>query len=253
GSWNAGIPYVPTKDTRQRLADITGASLSDIDSIRINSGIANATDGDWCGMPASYKHKEDNMTVPERLSNEYWKKCVLPRGGFINLLQCEACDEDGNNCTTTVLGYASLEKNVCYPAHHHVAQEAYWEIGGRGWWRTWSNVSFIEEKSYFLADNFAGAAVDLHAHRKEDPHEFDTTGDFNGDGVADSLVESMLMVYFWGLADDDDNNYRWAMDVRNSTLTYQGHVSGHTCGSTRRIPHWDGEAAYEDLVDEINC
>ena len=41
------------------------------------------------------------------------------------------------NGSYAVLGIAALNHGVCYPAHRHDNQEAYWQLNGPGWWRTW--------------------------------------------------------------------------------------------------------------------
>jgi hypothetical protein len=121
------MPYQPTDDALELLANATDASLSSLGSMRIGLGQPLAPDGSWCGMPSPGFANLKDLSPQELLANQYWLHCVKPRAGYFNVLHCS---------TYAVLGYAALEASICYPAHVHLAKIAYWQIGGRGWWRT---------------------------------------------------------------------------------------------------------------------
>eukprot|EP00978_Attheya_sp_CCMP212_P047902 scaffold446275_cov55-Attheya_sp.AAC.1 len=234
-----GTAYKPKNDVLGLLASATGASLSSLQSMNIGPDQPSELDGSWCGMPApgADKLKNDGTLSPQdRLAYDYWLQCVSPRAGFFNTLQCEGdCNEDGGNCSTyAVLGYAAMDPSVCYAAHQHMSEEAYWQIGGRGWWRTWNNVSEVDNHIMASNDNFGGSKYAFHPHRSGTPHEFDTTNNLDGDEGAGTLEDPMVMVYWWGLDDAISNDYHWANQTRENPYTYQD--SAHSCGNTRRIP-----------------
>jgi hypothetical protein len=248
-----GTPYQPTDDALELLANATGASLSSLRRMRIESGQPSAPAGSWCGMPSPGSEKLENLSPQDRIAYQYWLQCVKPRAGFFNVLQCEGqCDEGtSNNCSTyAVLGYAALEASVCYPAHVHMAEEAYWQIGGRGWWRTWNNVSDLDDYEWASETNYGGSKYALHPHRSGTPHEFDTTNNLDSDGGAGTSDEPMMMVYWWGLDMSTANNYEWASQVRNDPFQYQ--ESAQTCGDTRRIPLHNNETGPQNIAS-FNC
>jgi hypothetical protein len=189
-------------------------------------------------MPAAGSNNETELSPQDLLAYEYWLTCVAPRAGYFNALRCKGkCDNDEEDCTTeAVIGYVAMESAVCYPAHQHAAQEAYWQIAGRGWWRTWNNVSGLGEYDYATNDNFGGSPYALHTHRSSTPHELDTTGILDSDGGAGTLVSPMVMIYWWGKQTNVKNNYTWVSEVRNRNATFQYQPSAQTCGNERRIP-----------------
>jgi len=247
GNVKGGTPYTPGEETLELFGKAVGLSVKTLKEIRIESGQANASPGDWCGMPAPGDEKDPK----DFLAFEYWRKCVSPRAGYINVLECSGeCDEDG--CSTyAVLGYAALEGGVCYPAHQHDNEEAYWQIAGRGWWRTWTDVSGIASSNHSWASdvNYGGSKYSLHPHRAGVPHEFDTTSNLDGDMGAGHLDEPMVMVYWWGKETSVNTNYEWARQVRDNPFQYQ--ESAATCGNYRRIPKYDPEK--EQTVTPANC
>jgi hypothetical protein len=248
-----GSPYEPSDNVLELLANATGASLSSLQSMRIGSGQPLAPEGSWCGMPAPGAEdlEKGNLSGQDKLAYDYWLKCVMPRAGYFNVLQCAGqCDEDEKDCSTyAVLGYAAMDPNVCYPAHQHMNEEAYWQIGGRGWWRTWNNVTGLDNHTTASNDNFGGSKYALHPHRSGVPHEFDTTNNFDGDGGAGTLEEPMIMVYWWGIDNSVSIDYQWADQVRDNTYKYE--ESAQSCGDFRRIPEYN-----ENLTQTItnqNC
>jgi hypothetical protein len=188
--------YQPTKATLELFAAATGASLSSLRSMIIGSGLpsASAPKGSWCGMPAAGNmigvHGGANRSGQQELAYQYWQTCVSTRAGYFNVLQCEGQCDGGNCSTYAVLGYAALEPSVCYAAHQHLNEEAYWQIAGRGWWRTWSNVTEVDDHEWASNTNFGGSKYAFHPHRRGGvPHEFDTTNHLDGDGDAGELEE----------------------------------------------------------------
>ena len=244
-----GRPYKPADDVLALLASATGASLSSLQNMRIGSGQPLAPAGSWCGMPGQGEAQLENGTITPQgqLAHDYWLRCVSPRAGYFNVLQCGGdCDENEDNCSTyAVLGYAALDANVCYPAHQHQSEEAYWQIGGHGWWRTWKNVAGLEDYDTVSNDNFGGSKYAFHPHRSGVPHEMDTTSNLDNDGGAGHLAAPMVMAYWWGLDTDVANNYHWADQVRDNPFKYE--TSAQTCGNKDRIPYHN-----ENLTQTIN-
>lgn len=250
----SGIPYVPSLLVRELLSNATGATVSAINRTNIGSQ-PNVPDGAWCGMPAAGSEKLAagvNLTGQEKLAYDYWLKCVTPRAGYLNVLQCNGrCDENGENCSTyAVIGYAAMEPGVCYPAHAHASEEAYWQIGGRGWWRTWNNITGLGNFTSASNENFGGSKNALHAQRSNIPHELDTTTNFDGDDGVNSFALPMAMVYWWAKNEDTPNNYRWASQVRGDE-NHPFQESAQSCGNDRRIPKYD-ETRNQDITTG-NC
>merc|ERR1712072_1284224 len=82
--------------------------------------------------------------------------------------------------TYAVLGIAALNPNVCYAAHAHLNEEAYWQIGGHGLWRTWtkhdgvaldSDIPDVERQHQFSKDPIP----DLRGCQFPNPHTKDCT------------------------------------------------------------------------------
>lgn len=135
----------------------------------------------------------------------------------MNILHC------GNGTYDAVLGYVALEKDVCYPAHRHWADEAYWQVAGGGFWRTWE---WIKEATYVLQDevDLKGAPNELHINSREHPHELDTSNDI------DHGNDVMLLLYWWGKQKFHPENYEWASEIQNDINITQ------FCGTSDRIP-----------------
>ncbi|CAE7249555.1 unnamed protein product, partial [Symbiodinium pilosum] len=93
-------------------------------------------------MPAPPEH-EDEMGRPVG-ARTFWEDCVMRNAGYFNALVCDT------NGSYSVLGLAALNHGVCYPAHNHDNQEAYWQLGGPGWWKTWPKTwhKFPNERPY---------------------------------------------------------------------------------------------------------
>ena len=139
--------YTPEYQVLKDLSDITGGrvTVEQLERIQILSGI-NATDpddqenlhkalGQWCSMPAP--NTGDQGIFPKEQADDYWQKCVMPDAGYLNVLVCEP---PGSNFSA-VLGLMATNPDVCYPLHAHVANEVYWQVGGRAGWRTWEKCS----------------------------------------------------------------------------------------------------------------
>ena len=79
----------------------------------------------------------------------YYIKCTPSFSLFfflsLSLSQGRCTDpNDIKTCSTTAnIGFAAVEEGVCYPAHQHMAEEGYWQIAGRGWWRTWCTYLYV--------------------------------------------------------------------------------------------------------------
>jgi hypothetical protein len=248
------MAYEPRDDVLELLASATGASLASLPSMNIGSGQPSAPDGSWCDMPAPNATSKDTLAPQELLAYEYWKQCVSPRAGYLNVLQqCAGnCDESGGNCSTyAVLGYAAMNASVCYPPHQHTSEGVYWQINGRGWWRTWNNISELDNYTTASNDNFGGSKYAFHPHHSGIAHEFDTTNDLDGDGGVGTLAEPMVMVCWWGLDNSLDNDYHWASEVRDNPFSYED--SAHTCGDFPRIPEYDKTADPSQTVTIGNC
>lgn len=61
-----------------------------------------------------------------------------------------------------------MEEGVCYPSHMHQAEEGYWQIAGRGWWKTWFDQegSFFGDDRYVTTQNTMGSDYAFHAQRQ---------------------------------------------------------------------------------------
>lgn len=81
---------------------------------------------------------------------------------------------------------------------------------------------FNDDRNFVSSNNRVGSNYSFFAQRQDLPHEMDTTNHLDGNGNGGSDVsDGMLMVYFWGLSVDLDNNYRYNPDVRHvSTIQY---------------------------------
>ena len=248
-----GTPFKPSDSVLNLLAEATGASLSSLQRMLIGSGQPLAPEGSWCGMPAPGADDLDTDTLSpqDELAYNYWRKCVSPRAGYFNVLQCGGqCDEEEENCSTyAVLGYAAMDASVCYPAHQHRNEEAYWQIAGHGWWRTWNNVSGLDNYTTASNDNFGGSKYGFHPHRADLPHEFDTTNNLDNDRGAGTLEEPMVMVYWWGVDNAIDINYKWSSQVRDDPFAYE--ASAHSCGDFRRIPVYNENLT--QTITSLNC
>lgn len=246
------LGYTPSDETYEIWSKATGVSVDALRKIHIGSGVENHKDGLLCSMPLPPKSQQG--------PRDYWKTCVQPRAGFFNTLTCKGLCTDPNDdttCSTSVsMGFAFLDANVCYPAHQHYAEEGYWQIGGRGWWRTWADKddSYFKDKEYITTNNVMGSKYPFHAQRQNLPHEMDTTSSWDGDGNIgqDDTDTPMVMIYFWGMSNKLSNEYQFVPELRDSDVFVSGGQGAGSCGNTRRIPGglYEGEEV-EITVD--NC
>jgi len=160
-----------------------------------------AIPGTMCAMPGPPGRMED-----------FWEKCVMPKGGYFNLAYCE------ENGASAVLGLAFVESNMCYPAHMHIAEEAYWQVAGSGKWKKWHSEKSTAEmkivegglpKGQRRGEKLLGKEVEIgapggkHFHPATLAHEFSTdSGQF------------MIMVYWWGMGQNTaPNDYRFVRET----------------------------------------
>ena len=248
-----GTPYQPSKEVLELLSDVTGASLSSLNKIAILSGQPKAPEGSWCGTPvaglADAPNIQDHDQQQQKIAYDYWRKCVTPKSGYFNALQCHGlCEdpEDVSTCSTyAVLGYAALEPGVCYPAHRYNFESAYWQIAGHGWWRTWNPVEDLDIFTWASNDNVGGTRYAFHPHRSGTTIELDTTDRLDNDGGAGDLESPMVMIYWWGVDKSAPLEHQWEPEVREETFRYQ--ESARTCGDTRRIPKYDDALPVPDV------
>jgi len=203
-----------------------------------------------CGMPG-----------PDGPVARLWDTCVKPIAGYFNAAYCPG---DSTGTATGVLGFALVSDNVCYPVHMHVAQEAYWQIGGRGHWRTWSSFRPIKDASddammrggtvmhghklfededttmptllkrldnslndrlkHLLSGSAQGRVSSIHMHPATLAHEFNTV---------ESTEDFMVMVYMWGKDGEYvEDDYRWVKEtVQNFQNTKNLRRKGGRAGS----------------------
>lgn len=233
------VGYAPSDQVLRMLANETGLSVEDLRDISIYSGEDYETSkGKWCGMPiADYSEIGGNATLQDYFAYQYWKRCVSRRSGYINVLQCQRGPK------YAVIGFAALEPDVCYPAHMHAAEEAYWQIAGGGRWKTWRWKR--EENLWNIETDFdlSGAKQVMHVNLRDEPHEFDTKLDHR----------PMLLVYWWGLDARVPNDYVWVPEVRKGI-----NLNATSCGTDALIPEADSSSALLDsqqinfLADDDN-
>jgi len=237
GSTEGG--YMPTDETFRLWAEATGESEEALRSIKIGSGNVDHKPGLWCSMPIPGDIDDPaNQNVID-----YWKTCVQPKAGYFNALQCKGhCTDpdDSDTCSTyAVLGFAALEGGVCYPTHSHMAEEGYWQIAGKGWWRSWLDVSKFQDRKFVSTNNKMGSKYAFHAHRQGVPHESDTTSTLDGDEGSGRSSDPMVMVYFWGLSNEIVNNYKFVPDAVQETPGIQVGAGSGSCWNDRRTPAYN--------------
>jgi len=232
---SGGLPYKPEREVLETLAGLTGEdagiTADDWASIPFFNGKNEKHIGEWCGMPAP-------SASGFELSENYWTDCVMPRAGYFNVLQCDGEKDD----TYAVIGIAALNVDVCYPAHGHLNEEAYWQVNKGGIWRTWhpENASIAHEadiqqspngydvlkkrEDSFLAlskkdlkryeivvptgkQTKDGIDITQHNHMKGIAHEMDTT----------EGKEPMVLIYYWAKDNNDvpDIQYHHASYVND--------------------------------------
>lgn len=237
--------YTPSDELYELWSKATNVSVEALRKIHIGSGLETHAPGVLCSMPLP---PEDQINA-----REYWKLCIQPRAGFFNALQCKGLCEDPTDvetCSTVgVIGYALMEEGVCYPSHMHQAEEGYWQIAGRGWWKTWFDQegSFFGDDRYITTQNTMGSDYAFHAQRQGVVHEMDTTANLDGTGQA-TIRSPMVMIYFWGLSTALDNNYRYVPDLKDQQISGAGLDNG-SCATERRIPPRDSN----QTITTNNC
>ena len=141
--------YGPSDQVLKNIERITNSTVTveALQSFQILSGIGESdieglglARGHWCSMPAP-DTPDDQDVFPKAEIEAYWKECVMPKAGYLNVLVCnnETSNVTGNY--EAYLGLMATDKDVCYPLHAHVATEVYWQVGGQAAWRTWENCS----------------------------------------------------------------------------------------------------------------
>ncbi|KAJ8598537.1 hypothetical protein CTAYLR_001338 [Chrysophaeum taylorii] len=213
------LGYRPSKTVLTLLAKETGTTVEELRSMAIFSGDGyRASKGRWCGMPVAGGFEAFlDLSPEERRAYQYWVDCVSRLSGYFNVLQCR------HGTKTAVLGFAAIEPGVCYPAHAHQADEAYWQIAGGGRWRTWDWHEVDGHYHLTTEIDLKGAKHAIHVNQREHPHEFDTTAD----------DAPMVLIYWWGLDSTIPNDYSWVPEVRKARLNVT------SCGTTDRIPDTD--------------
>lgn len=246
--------YTPSNETYAMWSKATQVSEDNLRNIMINSGVDNHKPGLLCSMP-----QPQNPDNPQPAAQKYWETCVQPRAGFLNTLECRGMcknQSDATTCSTQVnLGFAMLEKGVCYPSHQHYAEEGYWQIAGRGWWRTWTDVkdhAVIGDK-YVTTRNNMGSKYPLFVQRQNLPHEMDTTSYFDGIGnpSQENSNTPMVMVYYWGKSNALSNEYQFVPGLHDHDMFTQGGRGSGSCGTKRRIP--DFKEGEEIVINTNNC
>ena len=141
--------YGPSDQVLKNIERITNSTVT-VEALRrfqILSGIGEGDNeglglarGHWCSMPAP-DTPDDQDIFPKAEVKEYWKKCVMPKAGYLNVLVCNKETSSVTDNFEAYLGLMATDKDVCYPLHAHVATEVYWQVGGQAAWRTWENCS----------------------------------------------------------------------------------------------------------------
>ncbi|CAE7230286.1 unnamed protein product [Symbiodinium sp. CCMP2592] len=205
--------YTPSEQLMEKLVDLSGVQLPTWARLHLHSGNeSDALYGKWCGMPAPPEY-EDEMGRPVG-NRKFWEDCVMRNAGYFNAL---VCDTDG---AYSVLGLAALNHGVCYPAHNHDNQEAYWQLGGPGWWKTWPKTFHKQpnERPYSeIRITSPSPALQLHNHPGGVVHEMDTTHD----------DDYLLTVYWWGKPANQAVNYAYSHNVQEQGSCFRTYRNEH--------------------------
>jgi len=220
--------YTPSERVAQRLAEFAGFPLQSLAKLHLHSG--NSSDslrGMWCGMPAppEYISKHDR----EVGIRQFWTDCVMRNAGYFNTLVCNTSG------SYSVLGIAALNHGVCYPAHRHDNQEAYWQISGPGTWKTWPenfHTKPNEKPDSEIRITSPRGQWRLHNHPAGLIHEMDTTQD----------DDFLLAVYWWGKPKSVEVNYGYAHGVHEQGSCFADYkeecaFTDHRCPRKSR-PDW---------------
>lgn len=238
------LGYTPSDQTYELWSEATGVSEDALRNIRMST---EDEPEKLCAMPLPPESQPG--------ARQYWQTCIQPRAGFFNTLHCKGMctktdigpDEDPNDfCSTiAVLGFAMMDSGVCYPSHKHYAEEGYWQIAGRGWWRTWADreSNYVKDMDWITTKNVMGSKYPFHAQRQMLPHEMDTTSSIDGQGEPMQILTDMpmIMIYFWGMSNDLQNEYQQEPYIGDTDGFVQGGVGAGSCGNHRRIPSVDKE------------
>lgn len=219
--------YCPSERVIESLSEYAGISKRTFSKFHLRSN--NESDtlyGKWCGMPAppEYEHPYGGP-VGARV---FWEDCVMRNAGYFNALMCDTKD------SYAVLGIAALNHGVCYPAHRHDNQEAYWQLNGPGWWRTWPDnfTSAPNQKPYSeIRMTSPKGSWRLHNHPGGLIHEMDTTHD----------DDFLLAVYWWGKPVDTEVNYAYSHAVQEQGSCFASYRAehsdvAHSCPELARPP-----------------
>ena len=257
-------------------------TVEQLERIQILSGI-NTTDpddqlnlrkavGKWCSMPAP--NTGDQGIFPKEQADDYWQKCVMPDAGYLNVLVCEP---PGSNFTA-VLGLMATNPDVCYPLHAHVANEVYWQVGGRAVWRTWEDCSNHtaqkqdfekKEPNIWPHDPPNGTclvsgpleswgATDKYGSKYSTPWHNNATGQWEyNDGMSphwhpspvvhetDTTVDGtthLLNFYLWAKSDKDENQYHTGLGYFDMHQVFETLNASYTNGTNGTEPDREDRA-----------
>jgi len=219
--------YCPSERVIKSLGRYAGVSMETFSKFHLrSSNESDALYGKWCGMPAppEYEHPYGGVVG----ARAFWEDCVMRNAGYFNAMICDTKD------SYAVLGIAALNHGVCYPAHRHDNQEAYWQLNGPGWWKTWPEnfTAWPNQQPYSeVRMTSAKGPWQLHNHPGGLIHEMDTTDD----------DDYLLAVYWWGKPAETDVNYAYSHAVQEQGSCFKrfraehGDLS-HSCPEVERPP-----------------
>ncbi|CAK9048574.1 unnamed protein product [Durusdinium trenchii] len=220
--------YIPSERVIDGLSQFAGLPLKTLAKFHLHSNNdSEALYGKWCGMPAPPEY-EDALTGRPVGARAFWEECVMRNAGYFNALICDTND------SYAVLGIAALNHGVCYPAHVHDNQEAYWQIRGPGWWRTWPQ-NFTKAPNEWpwseIRMTKPQGPWQLHNHPGGLVHEMDTTSD----------DDFLLTVYWWGKPVDTEVNYAYSHAVQEQGSCFRRYRAehndaAHSCPNMMRPP-----------------
>ena len=163
-----------------------------------------------------------------------------------------------------------------------MAEEGYWQIAGRGWWRTWCTYLYVAVATAVIVNlyifiisslilfscvisNVCLQSFQVDVSNFDNDRKFVSTNNRVGSNYSffpqrqdlphemdtTNVADGMLMVYFWGKSNDVENNYRHNTDVKSGSTVTQVGLGSESCGNERRIP------AYEEgvtvTINTNNC
>ena len=105
--------YGPSDQVLKNIERITNSTVT-VEALRrfqILSGIGEGDNeglglarGHWCSMPAP-DTPDDQDIFPKAEVKEYWKKCVMPKAGYLNVL---VCNKETSSVTDNFEAYLGL-------------------------------------------------------------------------------------------------------------------------------------------------